>query len=346
MNNKRKKFREKCLSRSGGSTCTVPWCDEKPDDVHHIIERKCWKNGGYIPENGAPLCSKHHKHAEKNYIPPQALWRWLDLEPTTPRDIEDWNIDKWGNEFRKPSDQWKNENEEISEQRDYVKQPSTIHLPFSQEDSDSDNFYKYEDMENFSDIPLVITIKMDGSNAYVSNERVASRKGWGATHETYDHLKRMHASFKHKIPSELQIFGEWLKHKHSIHYAPSNECTCEDNAPPLDSFFQVFNVYDNKYNLWLSWYEVKEWADKIGVTTTPVLKENLVYENKYEAAEKLREIAEGVVEEGHEGIVVRPMYPFHYGQFDRVVGKYVRNNHVKTEEHWKYQDKIENHLKD
>lgn len=339
MSKKRQKFREKCLSRGDG-TCTVPWCNEDPQDVHHIIERKCWDNGGYIPENGAPVCSEHHKYAEENYIPPQAFWKWLGLEPTVPDDMGDWNVDKWGNRLEKESDKWKE-----SVKRDYIKQPHTPHLPFSQENSDSDDFYDYDDLEYFAEVPLVITIKMDGSNAYVSSERVASRKGWGATHETYDQLKAMHAGFKHKIDKDIQIFGEWLKHKHSIHYAPKEKCDCEDNAPPLDGYFQVFNVYDNKYNLWLSWPEVKNWSDKIGVPTTPVIKNGVYYENKHEAAEKLRQIAEDVVEKGHEGIVVRPKYPFHFGQFSRFVGKYVRENHVKTDEHWMHQEMIENCLK-
>lgn len=345
MSKEREKFRKACLSRSG-NVCTVPWCDDTPDDVHHIIERKLWEDGGYIKENGAPVCSEHHRYAESNHIPPQAFWKWIGLEPTLPDNIDDWNVNKWGDSYEKPSDKWKSEDDDISTERDYVKQPSTVHLPFSKEDSDEDNFHNWEEMTNFVEIPLVVTVKMDGSNCYVSRERVASRKGWGATHDTYDHLKAMHSSFRHKIPENLQIFGEWLKHKHSIHYTNEKECDCEDSGPALESYLQIFNVYDNEYNLWLSWPEVEEWANTIGFPTTPVIEKDLYFENEHEAAEKLRQMSEETVEKGHEGIVVRPKFPFHYGKFDKVVGKYVRNNHVKTDEHWMHQEKVENQIKD
>jgi len=36
---------------------------------------------------------------------------------------------------------------------------------------------------------------------------------------------------------------------------------------------------------------------------------------------------------------------FHYGQFSRFVGKYVRINHVQTDVHWKDQQLIKNKLR-
>jgi hypothetical protein len=54
-------------------------------------------------------------------------------------------------------------------------------------------------------------------------------------------------------------------------------------------------------------------------------------------------MSQEVVEKGHEGIIVRSRYPFHYSQIDERLGKYVRPNHVEEgEKHWSKRDLKEN----
>jgi hypothetical protein len=52
--------------------------------------------------------------------------------------------------------------------------------------------------------------------------------------------------------------------------------------------------------------------------------------------EKYTTLGDTIVNQGHEGFIVRSMYPFHYGQFEKKLGKYVRPNHVTTDEHWSH----------
>jgi len=100
----RNRFRERCVSRDGGE-CIVPTCEQEvtpspdgPGEVHHIMERKLWEDGGYFPANGASVCNPHHRMAEDNIIPPQAFWRWADVEnPVVPVENAGYiDVDKWG----------------------------------------------------------------------------------------------------------------------------------------------------------------------------------------------------------------------------------------------------------
>lgn len=322
--NERTAFRTRVFERDGG--CLVPWCDREPVDAHHIIERSLWSGGGYFPDNGASVCETHHEYAERNHIPPQAFWMWGDVEPTTPENLPE-DVDKWGESFDTPP--WE-------EHRGWVKYPSTGHLPFSPEWEDTRADLR--EVDDFCEIPLVVTVKMDGGNCYVSRERVAARNGKHAEHESFDYLKQQHAEFAHEIPEYYQIFGEWLYAVHSIKYTD------------LRSYFQVFAVYDRRYNLWLSWPTVERVAENLGFPTVPVLEyseddETPLYDRPEELYSKLPATAETAVENGHEGIVVRSKFPFHYGQFERRIGKYVREGHVQPDdERWDERELTKNEL--
>lgn len=347
----RKQFRESCLERDKGE-CVVPWCDEEAVDVHHIVERSLWADGGYIEPNGASVCGHHHKHAEETYIPPQAFWFWIGVEdPVTPDGLTT-DINKWGDEIDSPP--WK-------EHREYIKYPSTRHLPFSNIGDKDDTYHK--NVDQFLDIPLVMTHKMDGSNAMLIkdvDEPVRARNGREADHKSFSLLKDLYwdCNVHEQIPESIQVFGEWLYAKHSIHYGCDCENDCVDVGPGLSevvegeygdqAYFQVFGAYDMRYDMWLSWPTTEKIASDLGFPTVPVVeisqndsatytKRNLLYDDVYQKADS-------IVQNGEEGLVVRSKYPFHYGEFGQRLGKYVRSNHVKTEEHWKFQKVKPNRL--
>jgi hypothetical protein len=398
----RETFRRQCVERDGGE-CLVPWCNNEvtvdpdgPGEVHHVIERELWPNGGYIADNGASLCNDHHRMAEQNEIPPQALWRWADIRYVPypfnnngTMDVAETkygpNIDKWGEELQGPP-HWS--------LREYHKYPSTRHLlplywrsyrSTADERADRDDT-GLTSVESFLGIPLVVTIKMDGSNAMLvsdADEPVRARNGSHADHESFDHLKQAYwdRNVYERLPSHLQVFGENMYAKHSIHYGCSEGisdseeagdsslstdcggCDERNQAPAVADLFLVFGVYDTRYDLWLSWPEVERVADRIGFETVPSAGGHRIneigqfggspqdyyagqYDQENELIEYLTSRAERVIDNGHEGIVVRSMYPFHYGQFDRKVAKYVRPNHVQTDEHWSHQETVRNVIDD
>jgi hypothetical protein len=366
---RRKEFRETVFERDD-YTCNVPWCDRDAVDAHHIIERELWPSGGYIPDNGASVCNDHHRMAERNEIPPQAFWRWAGIEePPIPFPngldehpekasihVEDTTeliaIDKWGEQFETPPH---------GQIREYPKYPSSRHLlPLywqsergtAQERTGRDDT-GLDSVESFLDIPLVATIKMDGSNAMLvadETEPVRARNGRDANHESFDHLKQEYwnRNVYENLPEHLQVFGENMYACHSIHYG-CDGCHDERNQrPPVSDVFLVFGVYDTRYDLWLSWPETERVADEIGFPTAPVIKRSQTdlpaFEDERRFVESMKELAESVVDDGHEGIIVRSKYPFHYGQFETKLGKYVRPNHVQTDEHWSHQDTTRNEV--
>jgi hypothetical protein len=317
-----------------GGLCCVPGCELKADEVHHIIERRTWqnphlsiKNGndGYIKENGAPVCSLHHKLAERSIIMPQSFRRWLDLPTVIPDYLSaDKDYDKWAKPLEMPP-------------RDIIKYPHTSYLPFTEDFDDQDQvLYNVDD---FIDAPVVITLKMDGSNVVLTNEHVAARNGVDAIHGSFNHLKQIHATIKKSIPSGVQIFGEWLWAKHSIHYTG-------DIA--LQSYLQLFGVYDRTTRMWSGWDEVREFADHLsmmsGENITPVQVVSNWTFSKKDFLSRVPEIARNYINAGHEGIVVRSALPFHWSQFTQRASKYVRPHHVKTSEHWKNQPIVRNDL--
>lgn len=342
----RHEFREQALGRDNGE-CVVPWCSRSADEVHHIIERSLWEDGGYYLRNAASVCNPHHRYAESNDIPPQAFWRWIECEPLVPGQFEDFHINKWGDDFEKPP--WKQHREEI-------KYPSTGHLPSSPEwDGTRVDF---QSVDPFVDVPAVITIKMDGGNAMLVRDKdnpVRARNGQHADHESFDLLKQLYweRNLYEKIPDNLQIFGENMVAKHSIHYGCDCDPPCEDVGPALPDYFMVFGVYDTEYDLWLSWPEVENWADRLGFPTTPVVTQSMddvdgvLFEADYELYDEIEPIAQDVIADGHEGIVIRSKFPFHYDQFERRLGKYVRDGHVDPDaDHWKHRPLVQNRLDD
>jgi len=369
-NQERKKFREICFNRDNNE-CLVPWCTEEAADAHHIVERELWYGGGYIPTNGVSVCEKHHKYAETNDIPPQSFWLWLSLNNSninpqkfeqwddaewdivTPESVDTWQVNKWGDEFETPP--WE-------DLREYIKYQSTRHLlplywyddkTVAQKRTEHDDT-GLQTIDDFVDVPLVIMHKVDGGNMMLVNDQdnpVRARNG-SSPKDTmelmYEDLFWRNEVYE-KLPDRLQVFGEWLWAKHSIHYGCDCDDECDDVGPALTTlvdydderaYFQIFGVYDTDLNLWLSWPEVKQVAEKLAFPTVPVIYEEddadeATFETEAEARRTLIKHARNVIDNGGEGIVVRSKFPYHYCEFGRRVGKYVRENHVDDDEkHW------------
>lgn len=325
----RDSFREQVFERED-NTCLVPWCDTPAVDAHHIIEREQWDNGGYYLPNGAALCETHHRHAERSLIPPQALWRWLGVEPMTPAELPT-NINKWGDEGVERGETFKTPNQPAH--KSYIKYPSTRHLPFSHITDDDDT--AHGSVEPFIDIPLTITVKIDGSNTILVKDTDEPVRGRNGSHADKPHFDRLKQTYWQRglydiIPEHLQIVGEWAYEKHSIHYGCNGCCPERDRGPELTDHYLVFGVFDTRYNVWLSWPQVEQWARRLRFPTVPVARSTLdasTYENTNQLYSDLVDTAELVVNDGHEGIVVRSTYPMHYGQFSQYMGKYVRDEH-------------------
>ena len=142
---------------------------------------------------------------------------------------------------------------------------------------------------------------------------------------------------KNQIPNDIQIFGEWLFARHSIHYI--------DNLS-LNNYLMIFGIYNKNTQMFYEFNEVQNFCKIYNLSTVPVLtkiKKNQF--NEKQLQKFITETAEKVIANGHEGIVVRNVNSFKYSDFRKNVTKYVRKNHVQTNIHWKQQKIIKNELK-
>jgi len=210
------------------------------------------------------------------------------------------------------------------------KYPRTPHLPYSPGGTSDDR--RLRDVGGLLRIPLVLTEKMDGSNVCLEGQAVFARSHGGApNHPSFDLLKAYHASVKHRIPSEVQVFGEWLYARHSIGYSG------------LPNYFMAFGVREN--HMWASWEDVQLWAEELGVPTVPVLQHCCFErEDDLRAAVETHTKTASACGGEREGVVVRNSGYFPHHLFDKNVAKWVRQGHVQTDEHWKNQQIVRNGL--
>lgn len=324
----REQFREGCLARDSYE-CVI--CHATSDlSVHHIMERRLWSDGGYYLENGATLCEEHHKLAESTILTPQEIRDAAGVSKVLlPDSLYSGEYDKWGNLYledgrRMPGELFYDESVQkiiVGDFVKYVKYPRTPHLPFSPGFSDDDiNWLSDEHMEG---IEVVITEKMDGENTTMYDDFIHSRSLESGYHPSRTWVKNLHGNIAHDIPANFRVSGENLYAEHSIHY--SN----------LDSYFMVFSIWDRE--TCLSWDETIEYANLLGLTTVPVF-----YKGAYHV-EDIRSLS--VDTERSEGFVVRPAASFSLQDFRRLVAKWVRPDHIKSDHHWIYKQVKNNDLK-
>lgn len=206
----------------------------------------------------------------------------------------------------------------------------TYHYPFSLGATNDDriNFDYWDDLQKIKEV--VHTEKLDGENTCLNQHGVFARSHAAPTRNPWaNFLKEKWSWLRHDL-GELEIFGENVYAEHSIRY------------PNLESHFYVFAV--RLHEQWLSWEEVKFYAEMLDFPTVPEIK----FENptSLEVIEKsvlemVKESSAFGSEDVHtnelcsmEGLVTRNVEAFPVDQFKENVFKYVRPNHVKTDQHW------------
>jgi hypothetical protein len=216
------------------------------------------------------------------------------------------------------------------------KYPRISHLPWSPGGTSDDR--RLPDVSSLLKVKVTITEKLDGSNVCLERDGVYARShNQAPDHPSFDLLKAFHASVRSRIPDGLQIFGEWLYAKLSIHYQG------------LPSYLMVFGVRNLDSLFWLSWEDVELWAEELGVPTVPVL-----YSQKmsFRTVEQLKAYTEYAATSNSggggpvlEGLVVRQTLEFPDEDFSRAVAKWVRKNHVQADDHWRTQPIVRNLLR-
>lgn len=174
---------------------------------------------------------------------------------------------------------------------------------------------------------IVVTEKMDGENTNLYTNYLHARSATYSYHPSRNWVKRLHAEMGFNIPENLKLCGENLYAKHSIHYQD------------LESYFLLFSVWTEE-KVALSWDETEEWAQLLGLKTVPVL-----YRGPWNE-KLLRELPSKMDLNKQEGYVVRPARAIAQAEFGQCVAKYVRPQHVQSDEHWMHQEMVLNKLRE
>lgn len=334
----RDQFRDLVFKRDN-YLCVV--CKQPAIDAHHIYERKLWNDGGYYIENGVSLCQEHHLLSESTEISCQKLRDLAKITnfPLPEHFYKNQEYDKWGNPClpngnRLPGELFNDQSVQKVLQPflylfiDKVKYPRTYHLPFSPGASSDDKIMSdvsiFETIGN--DVGIVVSEKMDGENTTMYSDYIHARSIEDNGHTSRNWVRNFHGQIKHNIPKGWRLCGENVYAKHSIYY---------DN---LKSYFLLFSIW-NENNICLSWNDTKEWSELLELNTVPILYQGLYKDFDYKKLISVLDFSKT------EGFVIRIANSFSYKEFKTHVGKYVRKEHVTTDNHWLQQKLILNNLK-
>lgn len=208
-----------------------------------------------------------------------------------------------------------------------TKYPRTYHMPWSPGATSDDKrlpddwFYAY----GWAGSEIVITEKLDGENTafqdgdvYSRSHAVPTRSPWSRNLWGDDGLLW---KVKDKISTGEIVYGENLYGEHSIHY---------DKLP---AYFFAFALRTDNY--WFPWDDVVMMANILEVPTVPVLWRGVI-----ESEQQLRRMISEIMMlpstygSTKEGVVIRKVDGFDNDDFAKNVAKYVRENHVQTDQHW------------
>lgn len=322
----REDFKEAVFNRDGNK-CVI--CKNSAIDAHHIMDRKLFDDGGYYINNGASLCSEHHLEAERGDITVEEIRHASEIkEIVLPEGFDPKLIyDKWG--------------QEVDVGIISRKYGRTYHFNFSP-GTTSDDRISHNYWEHISKLKrFILTEKLDGENNCLSEHGVFARSHASTTESRWTQdIRQRWQSMKYDLKGGIKIFLENLYAIHSIEYKNINQ------------HYYVFAVREN--GRCMSWEEVEWWAKQFDLPTVPVL--SIIESKKWQEDDFKASIIQyaslksdlgsfnhvmdssGNIINGEpctrEGVVGVNMDEYLLKNFDKNCFKYVREKHVKTDEHW------------
>lgn len=331
----RGEFRRLVLARSKG-LCV--FCKAPAVDAHHILDRALFSNGGYYLSNGAAVCAKCHYACERTDISVEEV-----LEAAGIKKQEDWlsdivtlPCDKWGNPINSDGTREKGPlfyqkgvqmmlQDKIYLFQGRMKYPRTPHLPWSNASSDDK---KWDEVLFEPEDQVVVTEKMDGEcTSIYSDGNCHARSIDSKDHPSRHWIKAVAPAYGQELPYGWTLVGENCFAKHSISY------------DDLSSYFYAFALRDDQN--FLSWDLVYELCTEVGIELVPIL-----YQGPWSGwNHEFFRLYESRLNRESEGYVVRRTGSFPISEFHLNVAKYVRPNHVQTDEHWMNQSMVVNGLK-
>lgn len=200
----------------------------------------------------------------------------------------------------------------------------TYHLPISPGTTNDDKIL--DDLSVLtSSSDVVITEKMDGENTTIHRNGCFARSPDSGYHASRDWVKAFAAGVSPLLDADERIVGEYVFARHSISY------------DALPSYFLGFAwIRDGEFQ---SWDKTLARFQEIGVT--PVTE---LYRGPFDLL-VAEDLCGKLNFKSQEGFVVRVAGSFSEDEMKHHVAKYVRANHVESDEHWMQAEIVRNKLK-
>ena len=202
------------------------------------------------------------------------------------------------------------------------KYPSTPHWPWSEKVHRDDSYHI--NPEFFVGKEIVITEKLDGGNTCLWNGQVYARSTTSPAIAGWFAMVKKHHVWKTSQVKNLFFYGEDLYGVHSIEYDPIKE----------NNTYHLFAVRHTS-GKFLSWDALVALAASYNLPVAPVS-----FRGTFNSIDDVtdwfvtnRPTPSSLGPE-REGFVMRLAESFPADQFSTNVCKYVRANHVQTDEHW------------
>ena len=199
----------------------------------------------------------------------------------------------------------------------------TLHLPFSPGATSDDKIMPRLD-DLLAEDDIVVTEKMDGECTTIRRHGCHARSPDGNHHPSRDWVKAFASAFRFQMPDNERFMVENVFARHSIGY---------DNLPSYALGFAW--LIDDCFQ---SWDDTMAAFETVGITPVPVLYRGPPSEKI------LRDIAASLDTTIQEGFVARTSRTFCAADMPRLMGKFVRPNHVQTDTHWKHAAIVPNTL--
>ena len=210
----------------------------------------------------------------------------------------------------------------------------TYHYDFSP-GTTSDDRINRDWWEHMSKMERTIdTEKLDGENTCQNGIGIFARSHAAPTRHPWSNFMKSKFSMIQNDLKEgnIELFGENIYAQHSIIY------------PNIEHHFYMFGV--RILDKWLSWEEVQWYANFFEYPTVPLLGvESISTTSKEKVKDRVISRASEASEFGSlqtitlepctmEGIVTRNIDEYPVDEMSQNVFKYVRKDHVSTDEHW------------
>lgn len=315
------RFVRAVLSRDNG-VCV--FCGALATDVHQIFASELWDDGGFFEDNGASVCSVHYRACRSTVISVEAAVAAVGLEtPVLPPHLYAvQRYDTWGNAILNDGRRTRGElfhlaavqaalhqGDVLEGFTDWVRYPRTHTLPWSESLGEGD--LVMSSLSRLSGRRVVATEKMDGENISLYRDFIHSRSVRPSSHPTRVWLDDYWKSRQSDIPAGWRVCGEYLYARHTIGY--SN----------LKSYFLGFSVWTDE-NECLSWDDTLEFFARRDILPVRVL-----FDDEYDH-DAMRQIWPRAGSRDSEGYVLRTASQFHYRDFRRCVGKFIRSGYFQS----------------